>query len=254
MDIICSNCGYIWENISHKIILLYNDSFRCKKCIPNSICNDYQFVHDRFELGWKFKEYNLQIDDDFKTLKDKRNKSFIVNDIDLDISNINQNYFYIDKQGNKHTNNIKEIINKDLFIKNNTNIDKSNTFIKCIKCKASILSPIHIAGESLPPIRCKNCNPSTNFTKYKWDGRTWRCVHSINDIPIETIRSYLLSHGIKCKGSNKQKLLEIIKDIDSNLLNINKYTLGNTKIPSFCQIKLINSIPKNKDIGFIIRI
>ena len=66
MNIVCDNCGYIWENISHKIILLYNNSFRCKKCSPYSSCNDYYFIHDKHELGWKFRDNSNQFDDEFK--------------------------------------------------------------------------------------------------------------------------------------------------------------------------------------------
>jgi|LakMenEpi03Aug12_release.lakeMendotaPanAssembly.Ray.scaffolds.fasta_scaffold240902_2 hypothetical protein len=250
MDIVCSNCGYIWENISQKIVLLHNNTFRCKKCSPYIPCNDYYFVHDKFELGWKYRSEVTQYDDEYKMLKSKKIKSFNIED---NILSLSQSCFYIDKSGVKHTENIKSIITKDLGLIDRTKYSK-NTYIKCNKCNTDILTPIHVAGENLPPLRCNNCNPSTNFTKYKWDGRTWRCINSINDIPLETIRSYLLSYGIKCKNINKDKLLNIIKDIDINLLNINKYLTTNNKIPSYCHIKLINSIPKNKDLGFIIRI
>ena len=209
MDIVCTSCGYVWENISQKIVLLYNDMFRCKKCIPYTNCTDYYFTHDRFELGWKYRDTTHQFDDEYKTLKSKKLRSYNIGDSNL--LEFNQSCFYVDKLGVKHLHNLKEIVTEDLNLK--TNKTKS-TYLKCDKCNIDILSPIHTAGESLPPHRCSKCNPSTNFTKYKWDGRTWKCIRSVDDIPIETIRSYLLSYGIKCKNINKQKLLTIRKHLD----------------------------------------
>jgi len=250
MDIVCTLCGYVWENISQKLVLLYDDSFRCKKCVPYINCTDYYFVHDRFELGWKYRNRLSEFDDEYTTLKSKTIRSH--NITDNSSINLSQQCFYVDKSGVKHTNNIREIIAKDISY---VNTDKHKTkHIKCNKCNVEILPPIHTAGESLPPLRCSKCNPSTNFTKYKWDGRTWKCIKSVDEIPIETIRAYLLSYGIKCKNINKQKLLTIIKDIDINLLNINKYLSVNNKIPAQCHIKLLNSTPKNRDLGFVIRI
>jgi len=163
MDIICTNCGYIWENISQKIVLLHNNTFRCKKCPPYIPCNDYYFVHDKFELGWKYRSEVTQYDDEYKMLKSKKIKSFNIED---NILSLSQSCFYIDKSGVKHTENIKSILTKDLGLIDRNKYSK-NTYIKCNKCNKESL---------VQDVPCEICDKQIiSCTKVKYDLEPIEC-------------------------------------------------------------------------------
>ena len=108
----------------------------------------------------------------------------------------------------------------------------------CKNCKINILTPIHYPGEDLPPLHCSQCDPSTRFTRYNWDGRTWRCIITPDDCKTQEIKDYLLSCGVRCTSLPRSRLLEIIKDVDQNVMNINKYLSKEKRIHNVIKINI----------------
>jgi DNA-directed RNA polymerase subunit RPC12/RpoP len=146
----------------------------------------------------------------------------------------------------KFINTRQELGWKSIHDIKNTESEKK---YKCTECKEDIRSPIHESGDKIPPLRCSKCNPSTNFTKYNWDGRTWKIIFCPDDLDTEYIKSYLIKCGIQCKSYSKDKIISIIKDLDKDIYNIHKYI--NNKDNILKKYKVNSDDDYN---GFIIRI
>jgi hypothetical protein len=139
----------------------------------------------------------------------------------------------------------------ELGWKNNTtdnSLIKDNKMLKCNRCNIEIQTPIHETGENIPPLRCINCDPSSNFTKYKWDGRTWKNIINLDNLDINYIKKYLAQHDIKCKTLSNNKIVNMIKDLDNNIYNFNKYSKNKSLLNKY----KVNIDDENN--GFILRI
>jgi hypothetical protein len=95
---------------------------------------------------------------------------------------------------------------------------------QCTLCNETIMTPIHTPGQPLPHLRCEECDPSTRFNKYEFDGRTWKLISGPTMMETNDLLEYLHS----CKVINAMKLsriaaLKILNEIDEDEKNINKY-------------------------------